>query len=201
MEILVAGHLYFDDLGLKTKGDRDDVHHITSAYRPPMAVVELARGQIVKQAELLMTHPTYENWKKDDAGRSGRDYPDFHETFFFGDTYRFGTLVDGNGGDVSGFAMITENSQRGADYLKIGHSFDKSTKRAIEKGRTVKRSKFVTSDTGNANVAQYRNIALYVLGKGDADFYMLTAPGAIKEQHDGIQFSNMKNLGRLTPLA
>ena len=97
---LVAGHLYFDDLGLKTDGDRDDAHHITSAYRPPMAVVELARGQIAKQAELLMTHPTYENWKKDSAGRSGRDYPDFHETFFFGDTYRFGTLVGGNGGDV-----------------------------------------------------------------------------------------------------
>ena len=107
---LVAGHLYFDDLGLKTDGDRDDAHHITSAYRPPMAVVELARGQIAKPAELLITHPTYENWKKDSEGRSGRDYPDFHETFFFGNTFRFGSLVDGHGGDVSGFTMITENS-------------------------------------------------------------------------------------------
>ena len=107
---LVAGHLYFDDLGLKTDGDRDDAHHITSAYRPLMAVVELARGQIAKPAELLITHPTYENWKKDSEGRSGRDYPDFHETFFFGNTYRFGSLVDGHGGDVSGFTMITENS-------------------------------------------------------------------------------------------
>ena len=84
--------------------------------------------------------------------------------------------------------MTTENSQRGTDYLKIGHSLDKSVKKAMEKGRTITRSKFVTTDTGNANVAQYRNIALYVLGKGDADFYMLTASGAIKEQHDGIQF-------------
>ncbi len=183
-----AGHLYFDDLDLPCEGDRDDVHHITSAYRPPMAVIELAQGKIAKPAELLISHPTYENWKKDSSGRSGRDYPNFHETFYFGHSYRFGSLIDGNGGDVSGFAMITENSQRGVDYLKIGHSLDKSIKKAKDKGKTVTRSKFVTTDAGNTNVAQYKNLAIYATDKGDASFYLLTGPNGLKKTQNGWVF-------------
>jgi hypothetical protein len=184
---LQAAHLYFDDLGLKTDGDRDDVYHITSAYRPPMAVVQLARGEIDKPVELLISHPTYENWKKDSSGRSGRDYPNFHETFYFGHHYRFGSLPGGNGGDISGFSMITENSQRGVDYFKIGHNMGKDRKK-IAKGNTLTRSRFITTDAGKTNVAQYRNLALYVTDKGDAPFYLLCAPGSIRKVHNGIQF-------------
>lgn len=184
---LKTAHLYFDNVGLKTGGDRDDVYHITSAYRPPMAVVQLARGEIAKPAELLISHPTYENWKKDSAGRSGRDVPEFHETLFFGHTYRFGTLVGGNGGDVSGFSVITGNSKRGVDYLKIGHSLGKDKKK-VEKGKTLTRSKFVTTDAGQTNVAQYRNLAIYATDAGSADFYLVCAPGSIQLNQKGIQF-------------
>lgn len=197
---LETGHLYFDDLGLETDGDRDDVHHITSAYRPPMAVVELARGEIDKPVELLISHPTYENWKTDDAGRSGRDYPDFHETFFIGNHYRFGTLPGGNGGDVSGFSMITENSQRGVDYLKIGHNLGKEAE-SIKKGKKLTRSRFITTDAGQTNVGQYRNLALYVTDEADADFYLLCAPGSIRTQQKGIQFlQHEKTWIALTPV-
>ena len=197
---LQVGHLYFDDLGLPSEGDRDDVHHITSAYRPPMAVVELARGEIEKPVELLISHPNYENWKADATGRSGRDYPDFHETFFFGNHYRFGTLVGGHGGDTSGFSLISENSKRGVDYLKILHGLEKDRKK-IEKGKFLTRSRAVTNDPGNANVAQYRNLAIYVLGKGDADFNLLCAPGSIVKQHREIQFlRHEKTWIALTPI-
>jgi hypothetical protein len=197
---LQVGHLYFDDLGLKADGDRDDVHHITSAYRPPMAVVELARGEIAKPVELLISHPTYENWKTDSAGRSGRDYPDFHETFMIGNHYRFGSLVSGNGGDVSGFRMITENSKRGVDYFILGHNIDKE-KKAAEKGKTVSRSKFATSSSGAANVGQYRNLAIYVTNNGQADFYILCAPGSIVRSEKGIQFlRHEKTWIALTPI-
>jgi hypothetical protein len=184
---LQVGHLYFDDLGLKAEGDRDDVHHITSAYRPPMAAVELARGEIDTPVELLITHPTYENWKTDDTGRSGRDYPEFHETFMIGNHYRFGSLVSGNGGDVSGFRMTTENSKRGVDYFILGHSFNQD-KKHIERGTPLRRAKFGTTQSGNANVGQYRNLALYVTDNGQADFYILCAPGSIVQNTKGIQF-------------
>jgi hypothetical protein len=165
-----------------------------------MAVVQLARGEVEKPVELLISHPTYENWKTDSAGRSGRDYPDFHETLFFGHTYRFGSLVGGNGGDVSGFSVITENSRRGVDYLKIGHSLGKDENK-IRKGRTVTRSKFVTTDAGQTNVAQYRNLALYVTDAGSADFYLLCAPGSIQPVRNGIQFlKHEKTWIALTPI-
>lgn len=185
---LKAAHLYFDDVDLPCEGDRDDVHHITSAYRPPMAVIELAQGKIDKPVELLMSRPTYEYWKTDSAGRSGRDYPDFHETFYIGHTYRFGSLIDGNGGDVSGFAMISGNSQRGVDYLKIGHALTKDIKKAKDKGKTITRSKYVTTDAGNTNIAQYKNLAIYATDKGDAPFYLLTAPNALKSSQNGWVF-------------
>lgn len=197
---LQTGHLYYDDLGLEEEGNRDDVYHITSAYRPPMAAVQLARGEFDKPAELLISHPVYENWKTDDAGRSGRDFPDFHETLFFGHTYRFGSLVGGNGGDVSGFSVITENSQRGTDYLKIGHKLSGPRKK-IEKGQTLDRSNFVTTDDGNTNVAQYRNLALYLTDAGDADFYLITAHDAIQPLKNGIQFlKHEKTWIALTPI-
>ena len=181
---IVCGHLYFDDLDLPCAGDRDDLHHITSSYRPPMAAVQLAQGHIATPVEMLISHPTYENWKTDDSGRSGRDVQDFHETFMIGHTYRFGSLPFGNGGDVSGFKATTFNSERGVDYLAIGHNIDKE----LKKGKEVSRSKFVTSDAGNTNVAQYRNLAIYLTDKGDAPFWILTAPGAIVDVREGVQF-------------
>lgn len=160
----------------------------------------LARNQIQLPAELLITHPTYENWKTDSAGRSGRDYLDFHEPLYFGHHYRFGSLVGGNGGDVSGFSMITENSARGVDYFKIGHTLGKDLK-AIETGKKLTRSNFDTSSAGNINIAQYRNLAVYVTDDGKADFYILCAPGAIQKQEKGIQFlQHEKTWIALTPI-
>jgi hypothetical protein len=196
---LLAGHLYFDDLGLKCEGDRDDVHHITSAYRPPYAAVQIARNQIALPAELLISHPTYENWKVEN-GVTGRDRPEFFETLFFGHTFRFGTLVNGNGGDVSGFRMITENAARGVDYFILGHSLAKEQK-AMNEGKTVTRSTFGTTSAGAANVAHYRNLAIYAVNNGTADFFILCAPGSIVQNERGIQFlRHAKTWIALTPI-
>jgi hypothetical protein len=180
---LKCGHLYFDDLGLPCDGDRDDSHHITSAYRPPLAVVALARRGF-ETRELSSSQPTYENWKTQN-GRSGRDFPEFIETFTIGHHYRLGTLPFGNGGDINGFKMITENSERGVDYFIVGHDLGKE----VDKGKPATRSgKFVTSDAGNSNVAQHRNLVIDLTDKGGADFYLLCAPGAIGPVENGVQF-------------
>lgn len=191
---LKCGHLYFDDLGLPCDGDRDDAHHITSSYRPPMAVVALARGEI-EPCELSISHPTYENWKAAD-GRSGRDAPEFIETFTIGHHYRIGTLPFGNGGDVNGFKLISENDQRGVDYLVVGHDIAKE----LKSGKPVTRSKLVTTDAG-ANVAHHGNLIIHLSAKADADYWVLCAPGSIVEQRDGIQFlKHQRTWIALTPI-
>ncbi len=184
---LQVAHLYYDDLGLPAHGDRDHVYHITSAYRPPMAMVELARGQIRKPVELFLSHPAYENWKRDREGRSGRDFPEYHETLYLAHHYRFGTLIGGNRGDVSGFCLISENSKRGVDYLKIGHSLGKDLAK-IKKGKTLRRSKFVTTSAGKINIAQYRNLCIYVTNAGKASFYLLCAPGSLRRREGETVF-------------
>lgn len=183
---LLTAHLYFDDVGLETEGDRDDVHHITSAYRPPMAVVELARNQFELPVELHISHPTYENWKEEN-GVSGRNRPEYFETMMFGHTYRLGTLLGGSLGDMSGFRMTTYNSRRGVDYFIVGHSLGKEQK-SIAEGKTITRSTLGTTSAGATNVAQHRNLVLYATDAGTAEFHLLCAPGSIGRNERGIQF-------------
>ncbi|MDY7016287.1 MAG: hypothetical protein SVX43_22355, partial [Cyanobacteriota bacterium] len=55
-----AFHLYFGDTPLPNpKPELDALHFITSRYRPPLAVVALARKQFDKPVELLATKPIY----------------------------------------------------------------------------------------------------------------------------------------------
>ncbi|MDA3961328.1 MAG: hypothetical protein PF961_11105 [Planctomycetota bacterium] len=196
-----CAHLYYDDIGLACDGDRDDVHHITSSYRPPMAAVALAQGRIDAPIELSISHPTYENWKTDSAGRSGRDFPEFIETFMIGHSYRLGTLPFGNGGDVNGFKMITYNSKRGTDYFVVGHGAGQDIDKLAKKNKTSTRGKMVSRDDGNSNVAQFRNLVIDVSDNGAAEFFVLVAPGGVAEQRNGIQFvRHEKTWIALTPI-
>jgi hypothetical protein len=56
---------HFGDLAQPAKNPyRDLLRLITSAYRPPAAVVELARKDFPKPVEILASKPSYEDWFK-----------------------------------------------------------------------------------------------------------------------------------------
>ena len=110
--------------------ERDLVHHLTSSYRPPRAVVELARKNFATPVELLATHPPYKNWKPGDASA-----PEFFETQFLGDTFQLGTCASaGTGGlwNVNAFTLVADNTPRGADFFyansesAVGHSWKRA---------------------------------------------------------------------------
>ncbi|NJK27581.1 MAG: hypothetical protein HC925_02115 [Coleofasciculaceae cyanobacterium SM2_3_26] len=144
--------MYFGDSPVENPSPYHDVVHlITSSYRPPLAVVALARKQFDKPLELLNAKPTYENWK---PGNS--DAPQFHETLYFGHTFQVGTLPRGSGGDWNGFKLMAFNSQRGVDYF-IASTGDNP-------------KKISTSSTGADNVAQYRHLILWLSRVGDSPF-------------------------------
>lgn len=171
-----AMYLYVDDCPLSNPpADRDDVHHITSAYRPPMAVVALARKQFEKPCELLITHPTYENWKQ-----GGREHPEFHETTYIANSYQVGSLPYGNGGDVNGFKLLMYNKDRGVDYFTVGHT------RKLKQG--TRQKNFVCSSEGRINIAQFRNKIIYLTDKADADFFIVIPPQSVPETVKGITF-------------
>lgn len=91
--------------------DRDDVHLLTSAYRPPAAVVALARRDFPRPAELTATKPPY-NWSAPE--------PRFFETQYYGATFQMGSVVSAAAEEtwnIAPFKLMAWNTDRGVDYF------------------------------------------------------------------------------------
>jgi hypothetical protein len=131
----------------------EHVHVLTSAYRPPLAALALARKDFERPLEMWLSHPTYEHWKP-----GADESPAFYETQYFGRTFTLGTLPRGSGGDVNGFKALLWNSKRGVDFL-FGASGDAT-------------ARLVTSSNGLDNVAQNHNLLLFLNGDGRAPLHL-----------------------------
>ncbi|MFN3165697.1 MAG: hypothetical protein ACE37H_01390 [Phycisphaeraceae bacterium] len=114
-----VGWLWFGDAPTppdKQHIEPDAIHVITSAYRPPAAVVELARKNFDKPVELFAGKGKWEAWRD-----LNTDRPSYRETHYFGDGYQFGTLARGTQRpDINGFKILVEHPERGADTLVAG---------------------------------------------------------------------------------
>ncbi|BAY45098.1 hypothetical protein SAMD00079811_27000 [Scytonema sp. HK-05] len=175
--------LYFGDSPLTDpQPSPDSVHLITSSYRPPSAVVALARKQFQKPVELLNSKPTYENWKP-----GGDAAPEFYETLYFGNTFQLGTLAQGSGGDWNGFKMMTYNSQRGVDYFIAATGTDPT--------------KISSSSVGGDNIAQYRNLVIWLNNQPKVPFQFFLPKSAKIEINFGVTFIRYeKTWLALTPI-
>lgn len=175
--------LYFGDSPqTDPKPSPDSVHLITSSYRPPSAVVALARKQFQKPVELLNSKPTYENWKP-----GGDAAPEFYETLYFGNTFQLGTLAQGSGGDWNGFKMMTYNSQRGVDYFIAATGTDPT--------------KISSSSVGGDNIAQYRNLVIWLNNQPKVPFQFFLPKSAKIERNLGVTFIRYeKTWLALTPI-
>lgn len=174
--------LYFGDSPLADpEPSPDQVHLITSSYRPPLAVVALARKQFKKPLELLNSKPTYETWKP-----GGDAAPHFYETLYFGHTFQLGTLAQGSGGDWNGFKMMAFNQGRGVDYFIAA---------------TGTNSRISTSSVGGDNVAQYRNLVIWLNDKPLVPFQFFLPKSALIETRKGVTFIRYeKTWLALTPI-
>lgn len=175
--------LWFGDTPIDEDDPHEDlVYPITSAYRPPAAVVALARKQFDRPVEILASKPTYETWKVEGTGESaGEKYPaprywtashepEFFETTFIANTYQFGTLSTGSGGDVNGFKLLAFDSKRGVDFFYPGTGGDP-----------------MKATTPIGNVAHHRNLAI-VLRNGGGDFYWYVPADLQVETRNGVTF-------------
>ncbi|MBD2299561.1 hypothetical protein [Nostoc sp. FACHB-190] len=175
--------LYFGDSPISDPNPSpDEVHLITSSYRPPPAIVALAKKQFPKPVELLNSKPTYENWKPgNDAA------PQFYETLYFGQTFQLGTLAQGSGGDWNGFKMMAFNSGRGVDYFIASTGTDPT--------------KISTASLGGENIAQYRNLVIWLNHQPQAPFQFFLPKSALVESSKGITFIKYeKTWLALTPI-
>jgi hypothetical protein len=169
--------LYFGDyVGALKQIEPDYIHSITSNYRPPQAVMELARKNFQRPVTMFLSHPTYEHWKPGAAEK-----PEFYETQHIGNTFLLGSLPTGNPAgiwDVNGLKMLVANSQRGADY------FIPASGNAPEK--------ITTSTNGKDHIAQFGPLLLHLNGEGNAPFHFFVPPDTKVEQKNDIWFFQME---------
>ncbi|MCP5518421.1 MAG: hypothetical protein H7A45_14305 [Verrucomicrobiales bacterium] len=151
--------------------ERDQIHLITSAYRPPRAVVALARKQFERPVELFATKPPYRRWQP------GEDIaPRFWETTYFGRTFQMGSVVSAEPEEtwnVSPFKLMAWNSKRGVDFLAINTSplFEQAGKHAGDQ------------------IAQHRNLLLWLTpAAADRSFRFLFPRSAEIRGEAGLGF-------------
>lgn len=160
----------------------DNVHFITSAYRPPLAAVELARKQVKKPVELFVSHPNYNGL------RGGADKPEYYETNFIGNTYTFGTLsigTDGPGADTNGFKLLAYNTKRGADFFIANSTAEPTLIGSAQYSRAP-------GIIGGNNVGQNKNLAIWLNSTPDSPFMFYLPKSAKVEEKNGITFIGME---------
>ncbi|MGK7877937.1 MAG: hypothetical protein AB4426_32905 [Xenococcaceae cyanobacterium] len=182
--------LYFGDTTFPNPDpELDTLHLITSTYRPPQAIVALARKKFDRPVEILSAKPLYENWKP------GNDrQPGYWETNFFGNTYQMGSLAGTfPDGDVAPFKLVAYNSERGVDYFVANTG-----------GKWVRPGK----NPGD-QIGQYGNLLIWLRLGSDRPFFFQLPKTAKAEIENGIWFFQLEktwlairpiNLSNYTPV-
>lgn len=172
--------LYFGDAAMENPtGHYDDVHHITSSYRPPAAVVELAHKNFARPVELHATKPDYSLW--DPAEPIEPTEPRYWETTFFGKSYQLGSARSKEPMQPwtpSMLKMTIFNSKRGVDYFVAN---------------TGKLGEHSVKNEGD-QIAQYENLLIWLrpADRGERTFYFQLPHSARREVAGGVWFAEME---------
>lgn len=166
--------LYFGDAPQPNPDPEvDSIHAITSAYRPPQAVVALAHKRFPRPVELLSTKPIYENWKP-----GADEKPAYWETTYFGRTYQMGSVVAAfSDRDVAPFKLLASNAQRGVDYFvaNIGKDWVKPGKNPGDQ------------------IGQFRNLLIW-LRPASEEAFLFQLPRSAKTEVAGCDAASGKGV-------
>lgn len=161
--------------GKSDNWESDEIHQITSCYRPPLAVVKLARKEFEKPIEVFAGKPPY-------SATTGHQYdapPEYSETQYIANSYQMGSLTGGtspDGGDVNGFKILAWDKQQGAAALHAG-----PTNKPMYVGSPMYERDVIGAEN---RVAQQENLAIW-LSKDGKSPWIWVIPKSIEVQHAG----------------
>lgn len=114
--------LYFGDSDEpKEEWEFDEIHLITSAYRPPLAALHIARKQFPMPAELQAHKTDWASWKNVSKDMN----PTYFESSLISHSYQMGTLAFGTQNpDVNGFKICFLDNNNKAHAFWAGPSMD-----------------------------------------------------------------------------
>ena len=164
--------LYFGDTPVaNNRPELDSLYLITSGYRPPLAVMELARKNFNKPVEILASKPLYENWKP-----GNNQSPGYWETQFIGPSYQMGSLAGTfPDGDVAPFKLMAFNQQKGVDFFVAN-----TGKNGVKPGKNP-----------GDEIGQYRNLLIWLRPADQAFFWQLPKTAKV-EKDDNIWFIQLE---------
>ena len=150
--------------------ESDEVHQITSAYRPPMAAVRLAQKRFDRPVEVFAAKPSYDATTKFQADNK----PEYAETQYIGHSFQMGSLTGGtstDGGDVNGFKLLVRDDDEGAVALHAAPTADPA-----HPGSPMYKQGVIAAPN---RVAQMQNLALWLVKDGKSP-WLWVAPKHIK---------------------
>ena len=164
--------LYFGDTPVpNNRPELDSLYLITSRYRPPLAVMELARKNFNKPVEILASKPLYENWKP-----GNNQSPGYWETQFIGASYQMGSLAGTfPDGDVAPFKLMAFNQHKGVDFFVAN-----TGKNGVKPGKNP-----------GDEIGQYRNLLIWLRPADQAFFWQLPKTAKV-EKDDNIWFIQLE---------
>lgn len=177
--------LYFGDTPVPNPHPHGDtIHFVTSAYRPPAAVVALAQKAFDEPQEWIAAKPTYQTWEVEGGGSKGPDYPAANypdadhqpwvfETTYIGSTFQLGTLPQGSFGDVNGFKLLMRDPERGAQFFS---------------GASVSKPAAVNRGSGKDRIAHSGPVAIVLTAQPEAPWSFFLPEAATVEAVDGVTF-------------
>jgi hypothetical protein len=144
--------------------ESDEIHVITSSYRPPYAAVQLARNQFALPVTLYSSKPHYSATTSFDD----RSAPEYLETMFLSESFRMGSLAGGTRPgptDVNGFKLLVADDAEGAVTLQgvPGDDPEFVGSPMYQEGKVAAENR----------VAQYDNIAIWLAADGRAPWTWL----------------------------
>lgn len=155
--------------------ESDEIHQITSRYRPPLAVVKLARKEFEKPVEVFAGKPPYSATTEHQFDAQ----PEYSETQYIGHSYQMGSLTGGtspDGGDVNGFKILVWDKDEGAVALHAG-----PTGKPMYVGSPMYQSGIVSAEN---RVAQQENLAIWLSRDGKSP-WIWVIPKSIQVRQNG----------------
>ena len=139
--------------------ESDEIHQVTSAYRPPLAAVKLARKEFDKPVEIFAGKPPYEA-----TTSHHRDaQPEYAETQFIANSFLMGSLTGGtsvDGGDVNGFKILAWDQLNGAIALHAAPTADPRYP-----GSPMYKRNVIAAEN---RVAQQQNLAIWLVADSNS---------------------------------
>ncbi|MGC6426039.1 MAG: hypothetical protein ACON5H_03465 [Akkermansiaceae bacterium] len=165
--------------GKDSHWESDEIHMITSSYRPPLAVVKLAQKDFKKPVELFAAKPPYSATTS--CQMEAR--PEYLETQYLAHSYLIGSLTQGtsvDGGDVNGFKILAFDADQGSRALHASPSAN-----PLYPGSPMYKKGIITAPN---RVAQLENLALWLVKDGKSPWLWVLPPEVEVSQKNEVTF-------------